>query len=112
MHKFDYRSPRFAVDLPIEFTVQTTTLLARCIEISNEGMKLELYEPCPLHARGIVSIRHRDGLLELEARVAHVGDTHGGMVFIYKSDRERNAVAQLIAALSTLPHCATPVLIG
>jgi hypothetical protein len=86
--------------------------MARCIEISNEGMKLELYEPFPLNVRGIVSIRRPDGLLELEARVAHVSETYGGMVFAYRSDRERNAVAQLIAALSALPHRAGPVLIG
>jgi hypothetical protein len=112
VHKFDYRSPRFAVDLPIEFTVQATTLMARCVEISNEGMRLELYEPFPLNARGIVSIRHPDGLLELEARVAHVTDTHGGMVFIYRTDRERSAVAELIAGVSALSKRAVPVLIG
>jgi hypothetical protein len=59
-----------------------------------------------------VYIRHQDGLLELDARVAHAGETHGGMVFLYKSDRERAAVAELIAVLSAFPNRAGPVLIG
>jgi hypothetical protein len=112
VHKFDYRSPRFPVDLPIQFTVQTLTLGARCIEISNEGMKLELQEPFPPNARGTVSICHQDGLLELDARVAHAGETHGGMVFLYKSVRERAAVADLIAGLSAFRKEACPAPIG
>jgi len=88
------------------------TLAARCIEISNEGMKLELQQPFPPNARGTVSIRHEGGLLEIDARIAHAGEMHGGMVFLYKSDRERSAVAELIAALSAFRNRAGPVLLG
>jgi hypothetical protein len=112
VHKFDYRSPRFPVDLPIQFTVKTLTLGARCIEISNEGMKLELQEPFPPNAQGTVSILLPEGLLQLDARVAHAGETHGGIVFLYKSDRERIAVAELIGVLSAFRNRAGPVLIG
>jgi len=112
VQKFDYRCPRFSVDLPIQFTVQTSTLAARCIEISQEGMRLELEEPFPPNARGTVSISYQDGRLELNARMAHVGETHGGMVFLYKSDRERIAVADLIAAMSASRNRVGPVLIN
>ena len=42
MQKFDYRYPRFAVDLPVRFTTQGSTLTGRCKDISHEGMRLEL----------------------------------------------------------------------
>ena len=100
MQRFDYRSPRFTVDLPVEFTVQESTLTARCIEISKEGIRLELQQPLPPNACGKVSIHYQGLVLELNMRIAHVGETHSGMEFIYKSESERNAVANLIASLA------------
>jgi PilZ domain len=100
VQKFDYRVPRFLVDLPVQFTIQDSTLRARCIEISKEGMRVELQEPLPANACGSVLIRYRDRLLQLDARIAHVGETHGGVVFVYRSDSERIAVANLVLALA------------
>ena len=112
MQKFDYRSPRFPVDLPVEFTVQEATLIARCIEISKEGIRLELQEPLPPNAFGTVSISYQGRTLHLNMRIAHVGETHSGMEFIYKSDSERNAVAHLITALSDSAGRRRPVLLN
>jgi len=112
MQKFEYRTPRFAVDLPVRFIVQNTTLFARCREISKDGMTLELIEPIPLSSRGTVSMSHLDRTIEVQARVAHVGPVRGGLEFIYENDAERSEVDQFIASLAALQNRPGPVLLG
>ena len=100
MQKFEYRSPRFAVDLPIQFAVEQSTLAGRCKDISADGMRLELRDPLPPDACGTVFLSYRDRPFELSVRVTHTGATHDGVEFIYKSHQQRDAVAQLIASLA------------
>jgi len=111
MQKFDYRSPRFAVDLPVEFIVDRLTVRGRCRDISAEGMRLEFWQPLPPNASGIVSLCYRNRVLEFNVRVAHAGPAHGGMEFVYTSQSERSAVAQLLALLSASTSPG-PALIG
>ena len=73
MQKFDYRSPRYAVDLPVEFTAERMTLKGRCRDISKEGMKLEFAEPLPPNASGIVTVSYQDRTLEFN--VLRVSET-------------------------------------
>jgi len=100
MQKFEYRSPRFTVDLPVQVTVEQSTVPGRCRNISKEGMWLELRQPLPPDARGTVIVNCHDNPLELSVRVAYSGKTHEGVEFIYNSDSERNAVAHLVASLA------------
>jgi hypothetical protein len=100
MQKFEYRSPRFTVDLPIQFTFEQSTLPGRCRDISNEGMRLELRQPLPADARGTVFLSCGDRPLQLSVRVAHTGVAHDGVEFVYQSDHERGAVARLVASLA------------
>jgi len=101
MQKFEYRSPRFTVDLPVQVTVEQSTVPGRCRDISKEGMRLELREPLPPDARGTVILSCLDNPLELGVRVTYSGKTHDGVEFIYNSDIERDAVARLVAALAS-----------
>jgi hypothetical protein len=112
MQKFEYRTPRFSVDLPVRFTVEDTTLIGRCTEISQDGMRLELRHPLPADACGVVRMSYQEWNLELNVRVAHVGATHGGLEFIYESDRERIAVARLIASLAAAQNRPGPMLVN
>jgi hypothetical protein len=100
MQKFEYRSPRFAVDLPVQFTVEQSTVPGRCRNISQEGMRLELRQPLPPDARGTVILSCQDHSLELSVRVTNSGKIHEGVEFIYNSDSERDAVAHLVASLA------------
>jgi PilZ domain len=105
MQKFEYRVPRFAVDLPVSFAMESSLLIGRCTEISKEGMKVEFEQPLPADTRGKVSMNWHDGVLELKAKVAHVGPNHSGLKFLCESDEERDAVADLV---STLAHAQNP----
>jgi len=112
VRKFDYRAPRFSVDLTVRLTIEGSILMARCIEISREGMRLELQQALPPDALGTVSVHYQDLMLELNVRVAHVSKSHGGVEFIYRSDAEQKAVAQLIGSLDSSRKRLGPVLIS
>jgi hypothetical protein len=109
MQKFGYRSPRFAVDLPVEYTIEKSSQAGRCIEISKDGITLlDSGQPLPPDGCGTVIITHQGRPLELSMRVVHAG----GMEFLYKSDKERKAVDHLIASLSTPSSGHGPVLVS
>jgi hypothetical protein len=112
MHKFEYRAPRFSVDLPVRLTLQNSTLAGRCREISKEGMRLDLPQPLPADACGTVAMSYHEETLELNVRVAHTGTVQKGLEFLYSSEKERNAVARLIASLAEGQNRPGPVLLG
>jgi PilZ domain len=100
MQRFDYRCPRYCVDLPVQFTVQDLTPIGRCTEISQEGMRLELEQPLLSYPCGKVAMTYQNQAFEFNVRVAHVEASRVGVVFLYESDAEREAVAHLVAALA------------
>jgi hypothetical protein len=111
VQKFDYRYPRYRVDLPVEFTVDETTVMGRCTEISEEGMRLEVGEPLVSGACGTVSFSLEGKTLKLNVRVAHVESNHGGLVFLHGLPGERNTVAQFVALLAASRSKPGPVLL-
>lgn len=111
MRKFDYRAPRFAVDLPVRLTLEDSTQFGRCTEISTEGMKLEVHKPLCLDSAGAVQVTFRDVSLELPVRVAHGGSGCDGVQFVYGSDEERDDVIRFIAMLASAPRRPGPLLL-
>jgi hypothetical protein len=111
MQKFEYRTPRFSVDLPVRFTVEKLTLTGRCREISQEGMTFETRQPLTPGSSGVVSIGYQDRTIEIHARVAHVTEMQSGLEFLYESEAERSAVAQLVASLASSQNRQGPVLL-
>ena len=111
MQKFEYRTPRFSVDLPAQFTVEQSTLTGRCREISQEGMTFETRQPLTPASSGVVLIGYQDRTIEIHARVAHVTEAQGGLEFLYESEAERSAVAHLVASLASSQNRQGPVLL-
>jgi hypothetical protein len=104
MHRFSYRAPRFRADFAVHLKLQHLSLKARCNEISMEGMRVEIAEPLVKDALGTVSFLCCDSHQQLSVRVAHASSRGEGLEFIYGSERERAAMARLIASLSTQQH--------
>lgn len=111
MQKFEYRTPRFSVDLPVQFTVDKSTVIGRCREISQEGMTFEARQPLTPGSSGVVSIGYQDRVIEIQARVAHVTEAQSGLEFLYESEAERSAAAQLVASLASSQNRQGPVLL-
>jgi hypothetical protein len=111
MQKFEYRTPRYQVDLPVILTVGRATVPGRCSEISKEGMRVELREPVALDSRGSISLSYKDLSLELPVCVTRSGQGHDGLKFIFASERDRGLVDHLIALLAAATGQPGPVLV-
>jgi PilZ domain len=106
MRKFQYRAPRFPVDLPIRLRTQHASFAGRCKEINHEGMKVEVLSPLPADTEGAIFIDYYGASIEVNVRIAQRGEAHHGLEFLYQSDRERRAIAYLLAAVSLLPRAS------
>jgi PilZ domain len=103
MRKFNYRVPRFSVDLPVHLTFDESTQVGRCTEISTEGMKLEVREPLSPETSGTAHISYQGVTLDVAVRVAHSSSSHDGVRFVYESDEQRDEVSRLVEILAG-PH--------
>lgn len=99
IQKYKYRTPRFVIDIPVQMTLRNSTIAGRCIDISEEGMRVECPRPDLLYSHGTVTMTHPAWTQELNMRVAYTNSTHAGLVFVYRSQRERTMVAQVVASL-------------
>lgn len=111
MRKFDYRAPRFAVDLPVRITVDESMQQGLCKEISTEGMKLELREPLAPGSTGTIRLSYQDVFLDVRVRVAHSGPTFDGVRFVYESEDQRDELSRLVARLAGARQRLGPVLV-
>jgi hypothetical protein len=111
MQRFEYRGARFSVDLPIQFTDKDRILAGRCTEISKEGLKLDIGELLQSGSCGTVSMGFQGRTLDFRVRVVHVGASHCGMEFIYSSNAEQLAVANLVESLAIANTRPGPVLL-
>jgi hypothetical protein len=111
MQKFEYRTPRYAVDLPVLLSLQNSSVPGRCKEISKEGMKVLLQQPVAPETCGTVSLSYLDLSLELRVSVAHAGPNYDGLKFLFESDKDRIAVERLVALLSGSTGPPGPVLV-
>jgi hypothetical protein len=110
MQKFKYRTPRYSVDLPVRLSLGSTTFSGRCKEISKDGMRLELQQTLAPDCRGTVSLSYQSISLEIPVQVAHSG-AHDGLKFLFESDKERMAVARLVALLAARSSQSGPMLV-
>ena len=111
MQKFEYRGARFAVDLPVRFAGGNRTLVGRCIEMSKEGLRLDLGEQLDSDSCGKVFLVHQGRTLEFSVRVIHAGAKFCGMEFIYSSEAEQNELAHLVESLAVPQTRPGPVLL-
>lgn len=111
MRKFDYRAPRFAVDLPVRLNFDDCTQQGRCREISIEGMKVEVGQPLSPDTCGTVVFNHQDLAMELTVRVAHSGMYFDGVKFVYATDEQRDEVSRFVARLASPQQRTRPVLV-
>jgi PilZ domain len=111
MQKFEYRTPRYQVDLPVLLTLNNTSVPGRCREISREGMKVELRQPVAPDSCGSVSISYKDLSLELPVCVTHSGPGYDGLKFVFNSERDRSMVERLVALLAGTSGRPGPVLV-
>jgi hypothetical protein len=99
MHTFQYRDPRFSCDIPVRLIFNDSTLAARCTEISNNGMKVEIEHPQQVSSHGRVSVDCEGQTIEFHVRFAYVQDSQAGLDLIYTNDADRKTMVDLVKSL-------------
>jgi PilZ domain len=102
MHKFSYRTPRFAVDIPVRLILPDFRSKVVCTEICIDGMRIEAPEPLTINALGAVFIRCDDGELQINVRVVRSNNIEQALEFIFTSRRDRTSLARMIATWTGL----------
>lgn len=111
MQKFEYRNPRYPVDLPVLLILNGESVSGRCKEISKDGMKVEFRQPVTRDCCGMLRIGHSDSFLEIRARVTRVGAENDGVKFLFGSEKERRALERLVALTAMATGRPGPVLV-
>jgi hypothetical protein len=111
MQKFEYRTPRYLVDLPVLFQMQDVSIPGRCREISKEGMRIELQHPVAAETCGTISLAYKDHSMELRVRVTRSAAETKGLKFLFESDKDRSAVERLVALLAGSSGQPGPMLV-
>jgi hypothetical protein len=99
MQRFEFRDPRFSCDLPVQLNFNDSTLTARCTEISNKGMKVEMGQPQRVNSFGKVSVNREGHTIEIQARFAYVQENNAGLDLIYTSDSEQKTMVDLVESV-------------
>lgn len=102
MRKFDYRAPRYPVNLPVRLTLDDAIYIGRCTEISVEGMKFQLDQSFEPGVTGLVRFSEKGITIDLPVRICYCGPDHAGMKFLCNSDEERGEIARFVSV------CAGP----
>ena len=103
MHRFEYRNPRFSVDLPAHLSLANERLAGRCTDIGMNGIRLNLPDSLVPGCEGVVCLHFQNQTIEFKARVARIGSMHCGLQFVCDSLAEQSTVAHLVARLAA-PH--------
>jgi hypothetical protein len=112
MRKFVYRAPRYPVNILVQVTVGDSTVVARCLQISNDGMELEGLMDSSPGSCGTVAVKHKGIKIELEARVVRTESQFGGLEFIYRSEEERVRMANFVASIAETPDKSGPKILA
>jgi len=100
MQKFEYRTPRYKVDLPVLLILADARIQGRCREISKEGMSVQFGESLGSEVNGTVSLNYKNLALDLGVSVTHSGNGTDGLKFRFETEQEKAAVERLVALLA------------
>ena len=100
---FNYRLPRVAVELPIEFCAGASAILGRTKNISDTGVLVSFNEPVFPGTAGFVRFRVGSCAFEMQAVVTHMELFEAGLNFAFSSEHERVFMRTLVRFVSRLP---------
>jgi PilZ domain len=111
MRRFQYRAPRFPVDLPVYMTQGDSTQLTRCREVSVDGMKLDLMGASFPHSSGFIQLGDGVSSLKIPFQVSSRAIDSICVMFQNESTEASEALSRFIASLSHRQTCLSLVVL-
>jgi hypothetical protein len=100
MRKFQYRIPRYRVNLPVRLDFSNESFQGRCREISQEGMYVELQHAPGSGERGTAFIRWVSAFIDIGVCVVRTEARNSFLKFIFQSDKEYLEIAHLLSLVA------------
>ena len=100
IRKFEYRHPRLSAGFIVEFVLTEQTLLGRCRDVSDAGIRAEFDGPIDVGETGTLILRHPMRVLRLEAEVAYLGRGGVGLSFLFDSPQQRDSTVQFMSKIT------------
>lgn len=109
IRKFEYRPCRIATGFDVDFVTGEETFQGLCRDVSDSGIRVAFDESPPVGASGVLSLRHPNGTLEIEAQVGYVKEREVGFLFVFKTDWQRELTTEFIASIANISAVAPVV---
>jgi hypothetical protein len=100
VRKFEYRPCRITTGFDVDFVVGGETLSGLCRDVSDTGIRVKFDGSVAVGDSGLLTLRHPNGLLKVEAHVAYIDKSYVGLVFVFETPWERAIAIEYMAAIA------------
>jgi hypothetical protein len=108
VRKFEYRPFRLKIGFDVDFEAGDVILHGLCRDVSDAGIRVEFDGSAVVGSSGLLILRHPTGELRLEAHVAYIEKCQVGLVFLFKTQWEREMTSEFITTIAN-HAAASPV---
>jgi PilZ domain len=108
VRKFEYRPFRLKIGFDVDFEAGEVILHGLCRDVSDSGIRVEFDGSMIEGNSGLLILRHPIGELRLEVQVAYIEKCQVGLVFLFKTQWERDMTIEFITTIAN-HAAASPV---
>lgn len=101
IRKFQYRPFRIDAGFGVDFVAAGVTLHGICRDVSNSGVRAALEGSVTVGDSGLLILRPSIGVLEVEAKVAYIGELHVGFEFLFKTPWECTTTTAFVSSIAS-----------
>jgi PilZ domain len=113
IRKFEYRPFRMRIGFDVDFEVEGMTLHGSCRDVSDAGIRVEFYGAVVVGSSGVLTLHYLKHYptsgLSVEAHVAYVEKYQVGLVFLFKTQCQRDLTMDFITTIANLT--AAPIVV-
>jgi hypothetical protein len=109
LRKFEYRPYRLKIGFNVDFQSQDVMLHGICRDFSDAGIRAEFDGFVVVGSSGLLTLRYRSGVLSVDSQVAYIEKCQVGLVFIFKTQWQRDVTVDFITTLADCMEAPTVV---
>ena len=109
LRRFEYRPYRLKIGFDVDFQSQGVMLHGICRDVSDAGIRAEFDGFAVVGSSGLLTLRYRSGVLHVDSQVAYIEKCQVGLVFLFKTQWQRDVTVDFITTLADGMEASTIV---
>jgi len=101
MRNFEYRPPRLACNIAIDFIVDGHIHRGRCLNMSATGLSAAFHEEVQPGSCGTLILRHGAHSITLAATAIHLDTGDLGLSFCFQNDEESARLSEFLTGATS-----------